>query len=147
MPFTRHLAVLAAAVGTLVALGGPAMAAGDQDGTEGTRVTGVHILSAADATLLPDVHSPEQLAASCPADHFCGYGDAEGYGKAWKGCGRADNPWRGTGWWINNLPGTRDRVAMFDRRTGKKSYVTPHSPSRDLTGDWTNVKFMQLCVA
>ncbi|WP_328344089.1 hypothetical protein [Micromonospora sp. NBC_00421] len=51
----------------------------------------------------------------------------------------------GAGWWINNLPGTNDRVKMALSSGG--SYTTPHSPSQDLTADWYPVYELLLCVA
>ncbi|PGH50039.1 hypothetical protein CRI70_14280 [Streptomyces sp. Ru87] len=97
------------------------------------------------ATLLHGVESAEQLAASCASGKFCGYSSQAGYGLEW-GCGRTGIGWSGGGWWVNNLSGSNDRVAMYGSG-GTRIYTTPHSPSQDTTANWTPVYNITVCVA
>lgn len=153
MRFIRYLVVLAAAAGVSLALAGPATATSSgPSGTVESRAGVERIDLGNGATLLPGVTSPEQLAASCPSGSFCGYGydPAVGYsyGIEWDTCGWDNSiPWVGGGWWINYLPGTRDRVAMYAATGSQPIYTTPHSPSRDDTANWSPVYRILVCVA
>ena len=140
MRFIKYLAVLTATACASLALISPATATSGS----GTSDAGVERVDLGNGTtLLRGVTSPEQLAAACPDGSFCGYGS--GFGLEWDSCGWSSIPWSGSGWWVNNLPGTRDRVAMYNS-SGSRIYTTPHSPSRDDTANWGPVYDILVCV-
>ncbi|MFE6776242.1 hypothetical protein [Streptomyces sp. NPDC057702] len=142
----RTLRTLLATTGTVAALvlSSTVMAsAAERPSGAANEVT--HVALGNGVTLLLDVDSPEELAPSCPRGQFCGYSDQAGHGLAWE-CGFTPLPsnWNGSGWWYNNLTGSRTRVRM---NTTGSPYTTPRAPYQDATADWTPVVSLNVCVA